>query len=143
MLQQIADEFIQTGCAPLRGQVFGPRGPLIPGSELAALYAAIPVYFPDDFAAHQSAEWTTVFVWLVPISASEAKCVSADRHGESSVAEACDQAAVSALFRRVLEHCFDCGVQVPVTAMCVIGFDEKLASAVDGADHSAFPNSDS
>ncbi len=50
VLQQVANELMETGYAVLRGDVIGPRGPLFAGSPVEALYAAQPVYFPDQFA---------------------------------------------------------------------------------------------
>lgn len=75
LLHQVASDSIRTGSALLRGEVLGPRGALVPESELEALYVASPVYFPDEFAAHQAPGQTTIFAWLVPISASEARFV--------------------------------------------------------------------
>lgn len=71
LLHQVASESIRTGYAVLRGEVLGPRGALVPSSALEALYVAAPAYLPDEFAVHQAPGQTTVFAWLVPITASE------------------------------------------------------------------------
>jgi Suppressor of fused protein (SUFU) len=76
VLQQVGRQLIESGSALLRGDVIGPRDPLAEGSELTALYAAIPVYFPpgmDGFESERTGEG--VFVWLVPISTSEAEYI--------------------------------------------------------------------
>ncbi|MEV4055690.1 suppressor of fused domain protein [Amycolatopsis sp. NPDC049688] len=73
LLAQVADEVLASGEALLRGDVVGPRGPLVPGSALEAWYAAIPVYQDDEFAAVDLPDNTrAAIVWLAPISAGEA-----------------------------------------------------------------------
>lgn len=68
VLQQAGMEAISEGRAYLRGEVLGPRGALFEGYEPKALYASIPVYFPDAFAGLNSREsGEVVFVWLVPL----------------------------------------------------------------------------
>lgn len=71
ILQQVGKGLIQEG-ALLRGDVIGPRNPLINGSSMSALYASIPVYFPDSFATCDSAQGPIVFIWLIPIAQKEA-----------------------------------------------------------------------
>ncbi|HWD05701.1 MAG TPA: suppressor of fused domain protein [Amycolatopsis sp.] len=79
LVGQVADELLASGRALLRGDVIGPRGPLVPGSMMEAWYAAAPVYYDDGFAGvdlddgHRAA-----IVWIVPISRSEAQFVSAN-----------------------------------------------------------------
>jgi hypothetical protein len=76
ILQQVALELIQSHSALLRGEVLGPRGALLDGSKMEALYASNPVYFPEPFAACQTEELgTIVFIWLVPITRDEAHFV--------------------------------------------------------------------
>lgn len=72
VMQQIGRELVQQGNALLRGDVIGPRGLLVAGSQLAALYASIPTWFPDSFASCTTGSGTVVFVWLIPISCEEA-----------------------------------------------------------------------
>ena len=71
VLQQIGRELIASGSALLRGDVVGPRGALVEGSTLTALYVAIPVHLPDAFAQCDD----VVFAWLAPISEREARHV--------------------------------------------------------------------
>ena len=59
----------------LRGQVIGPAEPLLPGSSLTALYAAPPVYFPDNFSTCVVDGETVFITWLIPISTDEATFV--------------------------------------------------------------------
>lgn len=73
VLQQVGAELIRSGSAVLRGDVVGPRGRLVDGSEMEGLYAAIPVYLPDGFGQVDD----IVMVWAVPISRQEAEFVSA------------------------------------------------------------------
>jgi hypothetical protein len=78
ILSAVAEELLATHTALVRGEVIGPRGPLVAGSALEALYCSQPVYFSDALATFAGSEPATVFVWLVPISAAEARYV-ADR----------------------------------------------------------------
>src|SRR5262249_44332691 len=65
ILQQVAMEMLQSRFAVLRGDVLGPRGPLVDGSKMQALYASNPVYFPETFAACRSESLgTIIFIWL-------------------------------------------------------------------------------
>lgn len=90
VLVDIGIEAIEAGVAYLRGDVIGPRGPLAEGSELTALYAAIPSCFPDEFHSFVREDGATVvFVWLVPISTEEAR-IAAEQGWE----------ALEALFER-------------------------------------------
>jgi hypothetical protein len=80
LLQNVGLQMIQTGSALLRGDVIGPRGPLRPGSNLEALYAALPVYLADDFAGCSLGDGLEcAIVWLIPISAKE--CAFVRSHG--------------------------------------------------------------
>jgi hypothetical protein len=74
LLHQVAAETVSRGRAYLRGEVIGPRNPLFTGTELTALYVAIPVYFPDEFNSADG----VVFAWLVPITTKEAVFVSVE-----------------------------------------------------------------
>lgn len=75
LLQQIGMEVLAATRPLLRGDVIGPRGELVAGSGLDAIYAAIPVYLPDDFAVYEDNSQQVAIVWLVPISAREASYV--------------------------------------------------------------------
>jgi len=58
------------------GDVIGPAGPLVPGSAMEALYVCEPTYFPEGFAAFNTAPGCRVRLrWLVPIHAPEARIV--------------------------------------------------------------------
>ena len=59
--------------ALLRGDVVGPAAPLIPGVLASAVYCAMPVFFPDEFATFRGSDPPTVLVWLVPQPAAEAE----------------------------------------------------------------------
>jgi hypothetical protein len=75
ILQQVGGEALSNGTAYLRGDVVGPRGPIVERSRLEALYVSIPVYFPESFGQLDLEDRTIVFAWLVPISANEAAYV--------------------------------------------------------------------
>ena len=82
LLQEIATELLADGRALLRGEVIGPRGPLYRGSEMQALYASVPVYFPDSFHQCSTDDGDVAVVWLIPISRREEEYVRA--HGWSA-----------------------------------------------------------
>ncbi|RZU16410.1 suppressor of fused protein SUFU [Kribbella rubisoli] len=75
LLQEIGEEAIRDDRALLRGDLLGPRGPLISESHLEALYVTMPVYFPDDFATCDSPDGPIVIAWLVPVSLAEARYI--------------------------------------------------------------------
>jgi hypothetical protein len=73
ILQQIGQEAIVKEQAVLRGDVIGPRGPLFTAdSPMQALYAALPLCFPDEFATYREGDHDVVMVWLIPITHQEA-----------------------------------------------------------------------
>lgn len=76
ILEWVAERLVVSGKAVLRGDVIPLPMPLIPGGTMTALYAALPVYFDDDFfsVVLENGVETSV-VWLVPIGESEAAFV--------------------------------------------------------------------
>lgn len=73
ILHQVGMEAITSRRAYLRGDVIGPRGALISGTDMEALYVSLPVYLPDSFATYKSPEGIScIFAWLVPITSQEA-----------------------------------------------------------------------
>jgi hypothetical protein len=75
LIFQVAMDALKAGEALLRGDVVGPRGPLVPGSVLQAFYVALPVYLPDAFAVTRSEGHDVAVAWLVPVSPAEADYV--------------------------------------------------------------------
>jgi hypothetical protein len=75
LLHVVGEDLLRAGRALARGDVIGPAGPLFPGSNLTALYSSIPVVFPEQFHVWTGSSPATVFVWLIPITSSEAKLV--------------------------------------------------------------------
>jgi hypothetical protein len=71
---------LATHRAPVRGQVFGPRGPLFLGSKMEALMVLAPVYLPDDFFLFVGDCERVLFPWMMPISAEEAQFVRIERY---------------------------------------------------------------
>jgi hypothetical protein len=75
VLQQTGVDAIARDRAYERGEVLQLRGPLIAESRLDALYVATPMCLPDGFKSFEAGGETIFFVWLVPITASEAAYV--------------------------------------------------------------------
>ncbi|MDB5213993.1 MAG: hypothetical protein JWO86_1920 [Myxococcaceae bacterium] len=77
VLHQIATEAYAKDEAYLRGQFIGPRGHLVEGTAMEALYVSIPIYFPDDFHVYTPPTGDPiVLVWVIPITAAEAHYVN-------------------------------------------------------------------
>jgi hypothetical protein len=76
LLQQLGNAAIENRSAPLRGDVLGPGGPVIPGAEMTAFYVTSPMYFPDEFATCKSDSAPTAIAWMVPISTREADLIA-------------------------------------------------------------------
>ncbi|MDN4643891.1 suppressor of fused domain protein [Arthrobacter sp. PsM3] len=76
IMQQLAEEVIHEGRAPLRGEVIGPRGALDPDTRLEAFYVGVPIYQPDEFATCDDADGPVVIAWLVPLFPVEAAFVA-------------------------------------------------------------------
>jgi hypothetical protein len=80
LMQQLAEEMIHEGRAPLRGEVIGPRGLLDPDTRLEAFLVYGPVYQPKEFAVCEDADSGPIIIaWLVPLFPDEASF--ADTHG--------------------------------------------------------------
>lgn len=75
ILQDVALEARTAQLAILRGDVIGPRGPIVSGSEMEALYATTPNYFPVGFGTCSEGSIAIAISWLVPISHGEAHFV--------------------------------------------------------------------
>jgi hypothetical protein len=77
LIHQLAMGLLERGEPILRGDVVSPRGAIIPESTLEAFYAAIPVYYDDEFAAVDLESGSrVVMVWMVPIGRAEAAFVA-------------------------------------------------------------------
>lgn len=74
ILHQVGTEAISMSRAYLRGDVIGPRGTLISGTGMEALYVSLPAYLPVSFATYRSPDGvSSIFAWLVPITSQEAE----------------------------------------------------------------------
>lgn len=74
ILYQVGKDAISRSRPYLRGDVIGPRGTLISGTSMEALYVSLPAYLPDTFATYNSPEGVScIFAWLVPITSQEAE----------------------------------------------------------------------
>lgn len=77
VLEWVAERLATSGHAVLRGEVVPLPMPLTPGGSMTALYAAMPVYFDDDFFSVTLENGTNVsVVWLIPIHGAEADYVT-------------------------------------------------------------------
>jgi hypothetical protein len=79
LLATVGEMVLDGHRALLRGEVLPPRGPIVDGAALEALYVAAPVVFAEEFAQFDGTEPPTIFAWLVPIRASEAELIAS--HG--------------------------------------------------------------
>jgi hypothetical protein len=75
ILQQVGNMALDSHHALLRGDVVGPYGKLLDGTDMEALYVAPPTIFPDDFAVYEGSAGDVVIAWLIPIHHSEAHFV--------------------------------------------------------------------
>lgn len=70
-LQQIAGRFIESGGAPLRGDLI-----VLGGDRSETLYVCPPVYYPESFGQHVDANGKGIAIaWLAPITLAEAEFV--------------------------------------------------------------------
>lgn len=86
VLFQVAEGLLRECRCLMRGEVIGPRGTLFAGTAMTALYAALPVYLPDDFAGYENEDGPIALTWLVPITDAEAAYVA--HHGWSAFEDA-------------------------------------------------------
>ena len=75
VMLHVVDLVLQRGRALLRGDVIHLGSAIATGSNADALYASIPVVFPEELATLKYSTPPTVFVWLVPLYRSEAAFV--------------------------------------------------------------------
>ena len=76
LLDQVGSEFVQSGFAPLRGDVIGPRGRMADEYEMTSLYSSIPIYLPEEFSSCELPNGEQiVFIWMIPIYDREAELV--------------------------------------------------------------------
>ncbi|MFJ6267117.1 suppressor of fused domain protein [Lysinibacillus xylanilyticus] len=76
ILQNVGLQAINNNIAYLRGDVIGPYGKLFEHSSFEALYASIPVYFPETFQAFKvDGDLPIIQTWLFPITFDEAKFI--------------------------------------------------------------------
>ncbi|WP_180929068.1 suppressor of fused domain protein [Streptomyces sp. AJS327] len=76
VLQRIALDMLRSGRPPLRGQVLGPRGAILPGSALESFYLTTPCYYDAEFGSLESeGGFPVALAWLVPVARAEAAFV--------------------------------------------------------------------
>lgn len=75
MLMTFAEYVAKGGRALLRGDVVGPSDPILPSVRARAIYATLPVAFEDGIETLSATTPPTVFVWLLPVPASDAHFV--------------------------------------------------------------------
>lgn len=74
-LQRVAEYLVSNRKAILRGDIVYLPRTVINGSQMKALYVAIPFYFDDDIQAISDGEKSVVFPLLIPIYEKEAELV--------------------------------------------------------------------
>jgi len=82
LLIHIAEGLQRSGQALVRGEVIPLGGRLAADSTAEALYASIPVVFPEGLATLTDSSPPTVFVWLVPLLPREAAYVGSSGWSE-------------------------------------------------------------
>jgi hypothetical protein len=78
IMQNVGEGVLGAHRALLRGDVVDFGSPLFRGSEMEALYVAIPVYFPDEFSVFKEDGKSIVIAWLVPIYRNEVNYIRAN-----------------------------------------------------------------
>jgi hypothetical protein len=90
VLHQIVKERLESGVAVLRGEVLKRDGFVIPETDFIALYAILPVYYPDEMGACKTDGVDVVLCWLLPITDNEWRFIS--QRGWSDFEALLDQA---------------------------------------------------
>jgi hypothetical protein len=90
VLHQIVNERLHSRIAVLRGEVLKRDGLIIPEADFVALYASLPVYYPDEMWACQTNGANVVLCWLFPITDQEERFIS--QRGWSEFEAVLDQA---------------------------------------------------
>jgi hypothetical protein len=77
ILDQVAREHARTDTPVLRGDLISKQGSLLDSGNFVALYATVPVYYPDSFwTFHDEDYGNVVLCWLLPIKREEQAYVS-------------------------------------------------------------------
>ncbi len=84
LMDEVASELLAAHRVLLRGDVVGPRGPLVEGSTVSGLYCTVPVFLAPG--ARQFAD--VAIVWLIPVTSAECSYIAA--RGWSAFEEALD-----------------------------------------------------
>lgn len=72
VLDRVSSDFLEIHKPLKRGQVIGPRGPLLKGASVEALVCAEPWYWEDSFGYFDQVDPPIVIVWLIPVTPDEA-----------------------------------------------------------------------
>lgn len=71
-LDQVARESARSDTPVLRGEVIYKKGALLEEQDFVALYATLPIYYPDSFwSFHDEERGDIALGWLLPIKANE------------------------------------------------------------------------
>lgn len=89
-LDQIARECARTDKPVLRGEVVEKEGHLLLKGDFVALYATLPIYYPNASWTFQAKEGEIAFCWFLPIKAEEKLYIQ--QHGWSAFEEILDKA---------------------------------------------------
>lgn len=74
-LLTFTQSIIESGTAVLRGEVIGPGPPIFSNCKSNNIYCSIPVFFGDEFDLFDSKPIQTVFVWLIPLTETDANFI--------------------------------------------------------------------
>jgi hypothetical protein len=92
-LDQVARERVRSNAAVLRGELIRKQGSLVNTGDFVALYATLPIYYPDTFwRFHDPGVGDVVFGWLIPVTRNEQAYVG--EKGWSAFEELLDKAQV-------------------------------------------------
>lgn len=72
LLLAVAKEVAEREHAIEKGEVFGPAGELVSGSEMTAFFATEPMFLPPSFCRYSDGPDPLLGVWLLAISSDEA-----------------------------------------------------------------------
>lgn len=90
-LDQVARECARTDKPVLRGEVVEKQNHLLEKGDFVALYATLPIYYPNASWTFHAKEGDVVFCWFLPIKAEERLYIQ--QHGWAAFEEILDKAS--------------------------------------------------
>lgn len=72
ILDQVARQAARTNTAILRGDLIKKEGPIFLNRKFVALYATLPIYYPESFwSLNDKEQGNVVLCWLLPVKEEE------------------------------------------------------------------------